>query len=99
MNEITVKESGALKRASMDLTTLRIGGRYNWKNQPERLIYMGLCEPRNGRWHQFAKVEAPTVVWCEVRDDDLPSFEVTPTHPACGRTAWAPARERSTAYR
>ncbi|HET7155910.1 MAG TPA: hypothetical protein VFI87_11145 [Hyphomicrobiaceae bacterium] len=55
-----------------------IGGRYNWKNQPERLVYMGLCEPRNGRWHQFAKVEDPAVCWSEVTDDDLSSFEVTP---------------------
>src|SRR6478609_6700831 len=46
--------------------TLRIGGRYNRKNQPERLVYMGMCEPRNGPWHQFAKVDAPGVVWCEV---------------------------------
>lgn len=58
--------------------TLRIGGRYNWKGQPERLVYMGLCEPRNGRWHQFAKVDAPTVCWSEVTDDDLRSFEATP---------------------
>jgi hypothetical protein len=58
--------------------TLQIGGRYNWKNQPERLIYMGLCEPRNGRWHQFAKVDVPNVCWCEVTDDDLSSFEATP---------------------
>jgi hypothetical protein len=64
--------------AEVTRDTLRIGGRYNWKNQPERLIYMGLCEPRNGRWHQFAKVDAPTVCWCEVRDDDLSSFEETP---------------------
>jgi len=56
---------------------LRIGGRYNWKNQPERLVYMGLCEPRNGRWHQFAKVDAPGVVWCEVLDSDLSRFEET----------------------
>jgi hypothetical protein len=57
--------------------TLRIGGRYNWKGQPERLVYMGLCEPRNGCWHQFAKVEAPTVCWSEVTDADLSSFEET----------------------
>ena len=54
-----------------------IGGKYNWRGQPERLVYMGLCEPRNGRWHQFAKVDAPEVVWCEVTDEDLSSFEAT----------------------
>lgn len=56
---------------------LIIGGKYNWKNQPERLIYMGLCEPRNGHWHQFALIESPTVVWCEVLPDDLDRLEVT----------------------
>lgn len=72
---------------------MNIGGRYNWKGQPERLIYLGLCEPRNGRWHQFAKVEAPSVVWCEVLDSDLRLIEETqdaagaqegPTCPSCG---------------
>lgn len=38
---------------------MKPGDRYNWKNQPERLVYIGLCEPRNGPWHQFAKVENP----------------------------------------
>ncbi|GHC72931.1 hypothetical protein GCM10007320_09160 [Pseudorhodoferax aquiterrae] len=69
---------------SLKPDTLRIGGRYNWKNQPERLVYLGLCEPRNGRWHQFAKVDAPDVVWCEVIDADLSNFEVTPAaRPQC----------------
>lgn len=64
---------------STDLTpqTMKIGGRYNWQNQRERLVYLGLCEPRNGRWHQFAKVESPTEVWCEVQDDQISSFEET----------------------
>lgn len=57
--------------------TLTVGGRYNWKNQSERLIYMGLCEPRNGHWHQFALVEAPDVCWCEVTPDDLAKLEPT----------------------
>ena len=56
---------------------LIIGNRYNWKNQPERLVYMGMCEPRNGRWHQFAKVESPEVVWCEVLPNDLHMLEET----------------------
>jgi hypothetical protein len=60
-----------------DASTLKIGGRYNWRNQPERLIYMGMCEPRNGRWHQFALVEKPHDVWCEVHPSDLPSIEET----------------------
>lgn len=60
-----------------DASTLKIGGRYNWRNQSERLIYMGMCEPRNGRWHQFALVEKPGAVWCEVRPSDLSSIEET----------------------
>ena len=55
---------------------LKIGGRYNWKGQPERLIYLGLCEPRNGRWHQFGKLGAGAAkVWCEVLDSDLHRIE------------------------
>jgi hypothetical protein len=50
-----------------------VGGKYNWKGQPERLIYLGHV----GRWHQFALVEKPHEVWCEVVDDDLVSFEQT----------------------
>ncbi len=59
--------------------TLVIGGRYNWKYQPERLIYMGrLRYPGDGRiWYQFARVEAPNVCWSEVLDRDLANFEVT----------------------
>ncbi len=60
-----------------DIITPKVGGRYNWRNQPERLVYLGMCEPRNGRWHQFAKVESPDVVWCEVTTDDLEHFEET----------------------
>ena len=52
-----------------------IGGRYNWKYQPERLIYLGDNLSGNGYWHQFALVENPTEVWCEVKGCDLDSFE------------------------
>jgi hypothetical protein len=58
--------------------TLKIGARYNWRNQSERLVYVGLCEPRNGRWHQFEKIGEPGVVWCEVLDEDLHRLEETP---------------------
>lgn len=57
--------------------TMVKGGRYNWRYQPERLVYLGLCEPRNGRWHQFEKVDAPGKVWCEVTDADLSMLEAT----------------------
>jgi hypothetical protein len=56
---------------------MKPGDRYNWKRQPERLVYIGMCEPRNGRWHQFAKVDEPNVVWCEVQPQDMHMLEET----------------------
>lgn len=56
---------------------LVIGGRYNWKYQTERLIYLGSIVDRTGRWHQFALVERPDNVWCEVVATDLEYFEET----------------------
>jgi hypothetical protein len=63
----------------MNPNELRKGGRYNWRNQPERLIYMGTAQYPGDRrtWHQFAKVESPDVVWSEVLESDLQSFEET----------------------
>lgn len=55
----------------------KVGQRYNWKNQSERLIYMGYNWSGNGYWHQFAKVGEPNVVWCEVPTSDLVYFEET----------------------
>lgn len=52
---------------------LDIGGKYNWVNQHERLIFLGM----DGCWHQFAKVESPEVVWCEVLESDLSRIEET----------------------
>ena len=56
-----------------------VGGLYNWIGQPERLAYMGAKRyPGDQRaWHQFAKVEAPRVCWCEVLATDLVHFEET----------------------
>lgn len=54
-----------------------IGNRYNWKYQKERLVYLGHNFSGNGYWHQFAKVEAPDVVWCEVLTSDLHMIEET----------------------
>lgn len=56
---------------------MKVGGRYNWINQPERLIYLGKNWSGNGHWHQFAKVDAPGKVWCEVLDAEIPMFEAT----------------------
>ena len=57
----------------MNKDKLKLYERYNWKNQPERLIYIG----KKGNWHQFVKVDARDIVWCEVLDSDLHMFEET----------------------
>jgi len=63
----------------MNSTELVRGGRYNWKNQKERLIYMGKKHYTfiGVYWYQFALVEEPHKVWCEVLERDLESFEKT----------------------
>ena len=64
----------------MDRTALKQGGRYNWKNQPERLIYMGTKHYFGDRrtWHQFSLVgDDPETCWCEVLEAELLSFEET----------------------
>ena len=54
-----------------------IGGKYNWVNQSEKLIYIGYNYSGNGLWHQFVKVDSPDVVWCEVLPYDLRMIEET----------------------
>ena len=56
---------------------LTIRERYNWKNQSERLIYLGNNFSENGYWHQFSKIEEPGIVWCEVRHSELVMIEAT----------------------
>lgn len=56
---------------------MKIGGSYNWKGQPDKLIYLGKNWSGNGYWHQFQKIGDPRKVWCEVLDGDLPSIEET----------------------
>ena len=56
---------------------MRVGGKYNWIGQPERLVYLGHNFSGNGYWHQFAKIESPHVVWCEVQSSQLEHFEET----------------------
>lgn len=55
------------------------GERYNWIGQPERLVYMGTKHYPGDRrtWFQFALIEKPHEVWCEVLEEDLQSFEKT----------------------
>ena len=59
---------------------LKVGGRYNWKGQSERLVHLGKHQdhPYCRGWFQFSKIEEPGKVWCEVRSEDLDHFEVTP---------------------
>ena len=51
------------------------GDLYNWRNQKERLVYLGCNFSGNGFWHQFAKIENPDVVWSEVQGNELEMFE------------------------
>ena len=64
-------------RQALQASTMKRGGRYNWKNQPERLIYLGRNWSGNGYWHQFKKIGDPREVWCEVLDEDLHMLEET----------------------
>ena len=58
---------------------LKIGGRYNWKNQPERLVYSGTAHYYGDRrtWYTFALVGEPDKIWCEVLESDLFGFELS----------------------
>lgn len=53
--------------------TMKRGGRYNWKNQSDRLIYLR----RFNGWHQFRRIGDSREVWCEVQDGDLHMLEET----------------------
>ena len=54
-----------------------IGGKYNWSNQTERLVYLGNNYSGNGFWHQFALIDEPTVVWSELTNSELKYIEET----------------------
>lgn len=56
---------------------MKLGGKYNFKGQPERLIYIGNNWSGNGYWHQFEKAGERGVVWCEMLDSDLENIEET----------------------
>lgn len=62
---------------SVNARSIKVGGKYNWKGQPERLVYMGGKQYPDGYWHQFCKVDELDKVWCEVRGADLQRFEET----------------------
>lgn len=56
--------------------TMQVGGRYKWKHQDERLVYLGVEWSGDRFWHQFALVIDPGEVWCEVPSSDLHLFEL-----------------------
>ena len=51
----------------------------NFKNQPERLVFMGrkLYPGDQRMWFQFAKVASPDEVWAEVLQENLKLIEET----------------------
>ena len=63
----------------MKKENLKFLGRYNWKHQPERLLYVGsiIYPGDRRRWYQFALTEKPDEVWSEVLESDLENFEET----------------------
>ena len=66
-----------MSRVILLASELVIGGKYNFSNQPERLVYLGYNFSGNGFWHQFEKIDEPGVVWCECQNDDLRLLERT----------------------
>lgn len=52
---------------------MKLGGKYNWIGQPDRLVYLG----KKGNWHQFKKIGDERPIWCNVLDEALPRFEKT----------------------
>ena len=59
-------------------TKMTIGKTYNWKNQNERMVFMGIGTGASRGWYQFSlKGGDPFKVWCEVLYKDLDSIEET----------------------
>jgi hypothetical protein len=57
----------------LEAESLNIGGRYNFKLQPERLMYVGNFGP----WHQFTKIGDSASVWCELLSPEICLLEET----------------------
>jgi hypothetical protein len=56
----------------------KVGDKCNWKNQPERLTYLGYNFSGNGYWHQFSLADKESAgIWCEVLDSDIHCIELT----------------------
>lgn len=61
----------------MSKLNLIVGERYNFRNQKERLVYLGKNWSGNGYWHQFEKV-GEQGIWSELLDSDLHMIVPTP---------------------
>lgn len=60
--------------SELKASDLERGGKYNWKNQTEKLVFL----QKLGVWNQFALVDDPDEkVWCEVLDKDMHMLEKT----------------------
>lgn len=57
----------------LEAESLKIGGRYNFKLQPERLMYVGNFGP----WHQFTKIGDSASVWVELLGPEICLLEET----------------------
>lgn len=68
---------GVIGDSEMKAEEMIIGKEYNFRNQPERLIYIGNNFSRNGYWHQFEKVSERGVVWSEMQPSELDLIELT----------------------
>lgn len=61
----------------MNKEDMQRGGLYNFRNQADRLVYLGYNWSGNGYWHQFRKIGDPRPVWAEITEDDLHMIEET----------------------
>jgi hypothetical protein len=57
----------------LEAESLEIGGRYNFKLQLERLMYVGNFGP----WHQFTKIGDSASVWVELLGPEICLLEET----------------------
>ena len=57
----------------LEAESLEIGGRYNFKLQPERLVYVG----KKSAWHQFTRIGYDAFIWCELLGPEICLLEET----------------------
>ena len=50
---------------------LNIGSKYNWIGDSKIMVYVG----KKGYWHQFAPVEYPNLICCEVLSSHIQYLE------------------------